>query len=500
MTSISLKTLKTAARDGLATRLVPNLSFAFNFYFHQHDLWGYHVFNIATHISAAISFYFLSLITLNLQKISYNKERAAIALAASLLWAAHPLQTNATTYIVQRMTSMAALFTFLSIIFYIKGRTTARLPAKLVFFFSCFLAAVLAFFSKENSAILPLIFLMYEVYFLAPNHHRFFTRIRVARLIAACLAIFALTWHYSNGNLYDFYEALLNKYELRDFTLYERLLTQTRVLFLYLSLLALPLPGRLNLSHDFAISTGFFSPPVTFMSILALGGLIFLGFYLYKRQKLISFGVFWLIVTLLIESSVIPLELVFEHRMYFPSSMLILSIVAFISNYHAKKPATILLIFIVTMLSVATWQRNKVWSNGISLWSDVVAKSPNIVRGYLGLGNSYLEIGLPQKADEVFLEANRRKLEPAYFNNWGRAAFDLGQRLQSMEHSTEAKEHYMKAIGYFKEAIRENPNQPQSHYNLGIAYGSVGLKQKARWEMSIGMSLGSRSSVPLKSK
>lgn len=475
MTSISISTLWDAAFEGLKTRWVANLSFAFNYYFHRHDVWGYHFFNIAMHISAALSFYCLSFITLKMPGLSYNTKTAGkIAFGAALLWAVHPLQTNATTYIVQRMTSMAAFFSFISIIFYIKGRAADHLPVKFVFFFSCLFAAALALCSKENSAILPLIFLMYEVFFITDNHE-FFTKKRAIQMIASLFGIFALAWFYSGGNLYDL---LLKSYELRDFTLFERLLTQTRVLFLYLSLLLLPLPTRLNLSHDFAISSGFFSPPVTFLAILALLGFIFLGFYLFKRQKLISFGILWLLATLLIESSVIPLELVFEHRMYVPSSMLILATVAFIYHYLTESTARVLLVSMVIILAVFTWQRNETWATEISLWSDVVEKSPNLGRGYDFLGRAYLAGGNPQKAYAVFKEANSRKVKPVYFNNWGQTAFELGKKEE--------------AIGYFKEAIRLKPDHAQAHYNLGIAYGSIGLRDKARQEMVIGMSLGSK--------
>jgi hypothetical protein len=475
MTSISLDTLEDAAFEGLKTRWVANLSFAFNYYFHRHDVWGYHLFNIAMHILVSIAFYFLSFITLKLPKFSFcSKTAGQIALTATLIWATHPLQTNATTYIVQRMTSMAAFFSFLSMIFYIKGRTVCPLSAKFGYFASCMLTAFLAFCSKENSAILPVIFVMYEVFFISRSH-KLLTKKRVVQTIVSLVGIFSIAWYYSEGNFYDM---LLKSYETRDFTLFERLLTQTRVFFLYLSLLALPLTARLNLSHDVAISSGFFLPPVTFLAITGFFALIYLAFHLYDREKLFSFGILWLIATLLIESSVIPLELVFEHRMYFPSSMLILAIVAFIYQFLSKETARALFVIIVITLSFITWQRNEIWSTEKSLWSDIIAKSPNIVRGYVGLGNAFLAEGNPQKAYEIFREADDRKVEPDYFKNWGRAAFDLGKSEEAIE--------------YFKEAIKQKPKHPQAHYNLGIAYGSVGLKDKAREHMSIGMALGSQ--------
>ena len=189
-------------------------------------------------------------------------------------------------------------------------------------------------------------------------------------------------------------------------------------------------------------------------------------------------GILWLITTLLIESSVIALELVFEHRMYFPSSMLILAVVAFIYHYLTRNTARILLVSTVIILSVFTWQRNETWSTEISLWSDVVEKSPNMGRGYDFLGRAYLSAGNLQKAYEIFTEADSRRVKPVYFNNWGRAAFELGKKAEAIRH--------------FQEAIRLKPKHAQAHYNLGIAYGSVGLKEKARQEMLIGMSLGSR--------
>lgn len=121
---LSFETLTAAATKSLSGhRWLPNISFALNYYFGGLNVWGYHLLNLAIHILTAVVFYKLAFVTLTLPVFQHRfKNSREIALAAALVWAVHPLQTNAVTYIVQRMTSMAALFCLSGLLFYVHGR------------------------------------------------------------------------------------------------------------------------------------------------------------------------------------------------------------------------------------------------------------------------------------------------------------------------------------------------------------------------------------------
>ena len=154
---LSFSSLKQAATESPSNkRWLPNITFALHFYFSGLDVLPFHLTNLAIHILCAVTLYFLMLKTLQLEMLGKGKKRAPeIALFATMLWVLHPLQTNAVTYIVQRMTSMMALFYLLSMLFYVYGRNEKQVPAT-VFFLLSAVAGFLAMICKENAGMLPI--------------------------------------------------------------------------------------------------------------------------------------------------------------------------------------------------------------------------------------------------------------------------------------------------------------------------------------------------------
>ena len=178
----------------------------------------------------------------------------------------------------------------------------------------------------------------------------------------------------------DFVTRIKEGYEMRGWSPTERILTQLRVVIFYLSLLIYPNPSRLNLDHDFPISHSLFSPFTTFLSFLLIISLIILSILLIKRNRLVSYAILWFLGNLVIESSIIPLEMVFEHRLYLPSMGLIILVVALCFHLPGRRWRNLIVsIFIPLILLFSYWTyiRASVWSNQISLWSDAVKKSPN---------------------------------------------------------------------------------------------------------------------------
>ena len=481
--SLSLNSLTKAATEtvGSKHRFLPNISFALNYYLGGLNVFGFHAVNLIIHLGAAFIFYLLGRQVLRLLSDHEIQHHAEIALLSAVLWAVHPLHTSAVTYIVQRMTSMAALFFLLALFFYVKARISTQNWKKAVFSLSAFFSGIFAVFSKENAAMLPVILIIFEVYFFPEK--TFFKGVKkiFGLLVVAFSALLLIGFIYAAENPFT---AVLSGYEHRNFTLYERLLTEGRVLIHYLSLIILPLPSRLNLNYDFEISRSLLLPPQTFFALLALLSIVCLAAFLCKRQKLLSFGIVWFAANLAIESTVVPLEIIFEHRLYLPSTFLILSIISFVYSkagifFRFLRP---LCVSLLCVLILFTWQRNVVWSSEINLWSDVVSKSPEFVRGYEYLGRAYLLSGKPQDAREVYQKADSRGLASVHiFNNWGKAAFDLGR----LDEAIDCLEH----------AVKIAPDHPESHYNLGVAYSRKGRLKEAQVEMRKGIMLQMRKST-----
>jgi len=476
ISSFSFRNLQRASQGLNSTRLLPNMSFALNYYMGKHSVWGYHLFNLIVHILASISFYWLAFRTLTLPRLSVNSARACeISLITALIWSLHPVQTNAVTYIVQRMTSMSALFCFVSLVFFVEGRLSGLKSYKLLFFLLSAFSGGLALLSKQNAAMLPLLIIAYNYYFISESQK--LSRRGFTQLIAAALFVTGLAWLYLGGNPATYISA---GYVSRDFDVFQRLLTETRVVVFYVSLIFLPLASRLNLCHDFDLSTGFLDPPNT---ALALSFMVLVSFYTvhsFKKHKLLSFAFFWFLANLVIESSIIPLEIVFEHRLYLPSAMLFLALTTQLYSCVGKSASRYLSILLIIGLTVLTWQRNSVWSSEVRMWSDVVKKSPNLARGYKFLGAAYIDAGMHDEAYNVFKKVEDKEFDSVgFYNNWGRAAFETNK-------IEEATKHFQKAISI-------DPQYAESHYNLGIAYGSLGRREEARREMMLGMRLRQNS-------
>jgi hypothetical protein len=301
----------------VSIRVFSYFTFALNFYFGGFNVFYYHLVNFIIHVAAGIFLYWFLILTFNLPglKEKYGLISYKVALFTSLIFIAHPIQTQSVTYIVQRMTSMAGMFYLLSMVLYVKGRLSSG-NRQYVYFGWAGLTYLLGIFSKENAAILPLFILLYEFYFfqnltISPKGKKV---LMTVAFIVGLIAIIGLTvW----GKRY--YELIIEGYKIRDFTLGERVMTQFRVVLYYLTLLAYPHPSRLNLDYDFSVSKAIFDPPTTLISILMIAGVIGYSIWTAKKRPVLSFCILWYFGNLVIESSIFPLEMVYEHRLYLPS-------------------------------------------------------------------------------------------------------------------------------------------------------------------------------------
>ena len=298
-------------------RVFSYFTFALNYYFGGFNVFGYHLVNFFIHIASGIFLYWFLMLTFNLPSLKekYGPISYKVALFSSLIFISHPIQTQSVTYIVQRMASMAGMFYLLSFILYIKGRLSTGVP-RIFYFGGTMLSYLLGVFSKENVAILPLFIVLYEFYFfqnfdLSPRGKRILFALIGSLLVLGAFGF--VLW----GKRYI--DLTIEGFQDRPFTMLERVLTQPRVVLYYVTLLVFPHPSRFNLDYDFPISKTLLNPPTTLISILIIAGLIGYSIWTAKKRPVLSFCILWYFGNLVIESSIFPLEMVYEHRLYLPA-------------------------------------------------------------------------------------------------------------------------------------------------------------------------------------
>jgi len=298
-------------------RVFSYFTFALNYYFGGFNVFGYHLVNFLIHIASGIFLYAFLLLTFNLPSLKekYGSISYKVALFTSLIFIAHPIQTQSVTYIVQRMASMAGMFYLLSLVLYIKGRLSTGWP-RVFYFGGMVLSYLLGVFSKENVAILPLFVALYEFYFfqnldLSPRGKKILLALIAILLVLGIFGFIIWGKRYIN--------VIIEGYAYRTFTMSERVLTQFRIVLYYVTLLLYPHPSRLNLDYDFPISKTILDPPTTLISILIVAGFIGYSIWTAKKRPVISFCILWYFGNLVIESSIFPLEMVYEHRLYLPA-------------------------------------------------------------------------------------------------------------------------------------------------------------------------------------
>jgi len=470
---IDFQKLNSAAFKGVYyTRPVANISFALNYYFGRCDVFGYHLVNIIIHCINGILAYFIGLTIFSQMQPRHkktldepNQDRVNLmAVFSALFFMVHPLQTEAVTYIIQRMTSISVMFFLLSLFLYIRGRLSHTGWRQWTLFFACFLSWVLALGSKQIAITLPLIVIIYEWYFFQ-DLDTGWLRGNVKYFLMLIVILCVLVVIYQGTNPID---RILAAYEHRDFTLWERVLTQFRVVIFYISLIFYPDPSRLNLLHHFTTSHSVLDPITTLFSMLTILVFVSLAFVFARRNRLISFCILWFFISLVLESSIIGLEMVYEHRLYLPmlGPALIISYLVFHLPFKRSAWGVVISSAIILSLGTAAYKRNMVWKDEVTLFLDCVKKSPQKARPHNNLSQAFLNQGNYREAERQAAEA--LLIKPDYDN----AQNNLGAALLQQGKISEAVQH-------LSEALRINPDYGDAHSNLGVALLSEGKVMEA---------------------
>jgi Flp pilus assembly protein TadD len=462
----------------LRTRYVTYLSFWANYKLDGLNVRGYHAVNLLIHIFNSVLVCMLVTLTFRTPflKDSRFRDRAGhIGLFSGLFFAAHPVQTEAVTYITQRFVSLASMFYLLSIVTYARSRLSDSRASGYVFYAASIISAVLAMKSKEIAFTLPLAIVLFEfMFFAGPKVRRAFL---VVPLLLTMLIIPVGHISLQEGDMAAAFEGSTRLQT--DIARSEYVFTQFRVIVTYIRLLFLPV--NQNFDYHYLIQPSFVKPQV-FIPFLLLVSIFWTGLYFLGRSRrtpelrVLSFGIFWFFLALSVESSIIPIsELIFEYRAYLPSAGAIIAMVFLFyiaeeklrrEGRRAGKVLVPALTAITLLFSTATYARNLLWEDGLPLLEDIVRKSPNKARGHINLGKNYRDLGLDDKAMERFETAIRLKPDAAEaYNNIATLHFDAG-RLQ------EALDNYLYAA-------RLSPDAFGVYYNLGNVYKKLGKHGEA---------------------
>lgn len=401
ITSLDYSSLRAAYWSGDAGPLgrpISMLTFALNYYFTGFDPYYFKLTNLIIHLLNGVILYFISLrifknIDLNRKKIKRNQY---LALIVSLIWLVHPLNLTSVLYVVQRMTSLSTLFGLLALLIYCNWRSRAvSFRNSIYIWIGIFIALCCSILSKESGLLfVGLIYWVELCIFKAKNFEKnpivfFGIRLNYILWLGVVLIIFGL--------IYLSFPFVANpSLGSRDFNTVQRLYSESRVIFYYLKMIFFPVLSDLSLYHDdFEISKSIFSPITTLYSILAFFSISIICLILFEKFPLVLFAWGWFVISHLMESTFISLELIHEHRNYFASIGFIIAVVYGLSELKFNKIK--LLIYIVGAiyilnLAFTTWQRAVIWSNLVDHAAFEVAMHPTSDRANYQMARIYLKL------------------------------------------------------------------------------------------------------------
>ncbi len=371
--------------SGMLGRSVSIVSFVLSGLQFGLSAWGYKFHNLLLHLLNAVLLLRVLQHALQLLVPAVDAQRRTLCAGlTAALWLLHPLQVSTVLYVVQRMSILAALFMLLGLLTYfaIRRETAWSYRYWLLAFLLYPLLQGLAVFSKETGVLLPLFVLACEALAWRKTGSSF----TMARPLQLFLLVFALL-PLAGGGLYllSHFDQIID-YSTRTFTLGERLLTQLHVVPFYMKLILLPRLSDMSLFHDDVVATVALDPVTALLLLfmLALAGLVGL---LRKRAPVVAFGIVWFLVAHLLESTVIPLELVFEHRNYLALAGLLLPVMFYATTYGNPRVSGALLTVFVLVLLLQTFARVQEWSHEELMFTQAVADHPQSSRARTTLAN-----------------------------------------------------------------------------------------------------------------
>ncbi len=455
------------------------------------DPTNYHVTNAVIHWATSASVYWLAWLL-----VPPGRSRRLAAATAAAIFCVHPLATQSVAYLTQRSTSLAAFLFLVSVASWIefRRRSGARATLALVASFAAF---GLGLHAKHLAVLVPIALFAYEALFAAPPRRR-----------ALVTILPFVAW--SIWRLVEFGPRIEGAHRWGDqgdvatgprLSRFEYAISQPRSVVSYVRLFVLPV-GQ-NLDTDVrpvpsAASAEFLGPVGLLLALAALGGRV------RRSQPQAAFGIALFFLALVPTSSLVPsADLSFEHRAYLPMAGLCLGLMPLVIGLHAMsaRGAAVTVVATITVLAALCSRRLAVWDTELSLWSDVVAKSPGKSRPHVNLGLALQSAGRLDEAERHYVHA--LEIQPGYafaLNNLGnvsRARGRPGEAEGLFHRALEARPGYVgprinlgnlaldrgdldAAEAWYRDAITAGPEAAEARYNLAKV-----MEGKGRWGEAI---------------
>lgn len=427
--------------------------------------------NILIHILCGLLLCWAVLLMARNFKSVSEQQAQWIAVLACALWMLHPYMVSTTLYVVQRMAQLATLFSLAGIVLYLHARLSLQKTPKRAYFWMTFaigLFTVLATLSKENGALLPLLILCIE--FCLPKNGKPLWQWRAVFLWLPSIAIAVLMARYVT-----FAD---NPWPNRNFNMIERLLTEARIICEYLLHLFVPrIEGNGLYQDGYVISRSLWQPVTTVPAIAFLSGLLGFAFWVRHKAPVVALAVLFFFAAHLMESTVIGLELYFEHRNYQAALFLFLPLawysVIWAPRYKLLPVVTVLVLGILTSM---TWLRASLWADNDRLelhWVQSATESPRAInsmaafymnRGEYEKANSYLE-EQSQRLDKSSLLTARLLLQKVFAGVATEQDFVVaGERLKYQEFDAQT----VKGVRTIVETVVKSSNTDYANYSLQL--------------------------------
>jgi len=414
----SLQSAAASSSSGPLMRPLSMVSFALNRSTTGLDPFYFKVTNLAIHLLNGIALYMLTFLLLKQYRSRFepgltDKHICVIGLVVTSAWLLHPLNLTTVLYVVQRMTGLASLFMILGLISFTWGRTkliTGNAGAGLILA-SALIFLPLAVFSKEIGLLLPCFIFLIEICFFrfqatdlnSLKFLKWFYTITVAAPMVMSVGIIAAKWDW-----------LLQGYATRDFTLAERLMTEARVLWFYLTQIITPSNAQLGLYHDdIQVSKSLLHPATTLLAILGLLTLVLASWAFWKKKPIITFGIWFFLIGHTLESTILPLEIAHEHRNYLPMFGIVFILFFYLlhpllypSNLRTRWVGATLLI---GLFAFNTHVRAQQWANPYDLFQAEVEHHPSsaIANGEMAAIYSNLFVPDPRIMENYYQTASQ---------------------------------------------------------------------------------------------
>ncbi len=434
---------------------------------HGTEVFGYHLVNVLLHVLAATGIY-----ALGMQLFRGDRARAG-AIAAGVVFLVHPLATQAVTYMCQRYTCMTAMFVIWSLVAYARARKAACLSAQTGGSFPVgWLALSLTFtvaamFCKEFAVAIPFIVVAMEILFFRDGTPWKRRLACLAPVLATVVIVPVVYMGFTTDvGVHSDPKGFL---PLPDWgggriprLVY--LLTQWKVILgVYFRLMAVPW-GQ-SIDHGFVpvheLSVGVVAAGLVLTAIF-VGGLC-----LWRRAPVVTLGILIIFLGLGPTSTFVPnTEFVAEHRAYLSIGGFALVMGWLIASLPGRSWIVVLALYGST-LSVLTINRNRLWNDDLLLWQDAVEKAPAIPRPAYAVGNIFLRLGDPAKAEAYYRKA--LAIRPTYV-----------PALNNLGVSLEGQGRYRDALLAYRDVVLHEPGNLDTIYNMGRLFLQLGEVSKAR--------------------